>query len=300
MLDTGPLRAIIPAIQPMPRGPHGPRRLFAYPRQTVRLLSLDFWLYMTNGTISTSYHIFDGHWQSVDGEVIEEALVSIHVNGQELATIAATPIQQDRLAVGFLANEGLITSKDEMRAVHICPNGSCVDVWLTHDIEPPRKPILTSGCGGGVTFDDLSRAQLPLDSDTQLPADQLWSLQEHLQNAARLYRRTRGVHTSALFLGATLVSSGEDVGRHNTLDKIRGDCLLRGVDTRGGILLSTGRISSEMLNKAAKMGCPIVASRTSATSLSVQLARAWNMTLVGYLRRGKMLVYTNGWRLRLA
>jgi len=97
-----------------------------------------------------------------------------------------------------------------------------------------------------------------------------------------------------------MVSYGEDVGRHNTLDKIRGDCFLRGVDTRGGILLTTGRISSEMLNKAAKMGCPIIASRTSPTSLSVRLAQVWNITLVGYLRRGRMLVYANGWRLGLA
>jgi len=254
---------------------------------------------MTDGAIPITYHTFDGDWQPIDGHVIEEVLISIHVNGQELATIAATPIHQDRLAIGFLANEGLIGSKDEVRAVHICPSGLCVDVWLTHDIESPSKRILTSGCGGGVTFDDLTGTQAPLDSNTTLPAGQLWSLMEQLQNVGRLYRRTRGVHTSALFSGAKLVSSGEDVGRHNTLDKIRGDCLLRGVDTHDGILLSTGRISSEMLNKAAKMGCPIVASRTSPTSLSVQLALAWNVALVGYVRRGKMLVYANGWRLGL-
>ena len=252
---------------------------------------------MTDGTSLTHYHIFDGAWQPVDGQVIEEIFVSIHVNGQELATIAATPIRQDWLAVGFLANEGFITSKDELRAVHICPSGLCVDVWLTHGIEPPPRRIVTSGCGGGVTFDDLTKTQPPLDSDLTLPAAQLWDLLNQLQDVARLYRRTRGVHTSALFRDAALLSSAEDVGRHNTLDKIRGDCLLRGVDTREGILLSTGRVSSEMLNKAAKMGCPIVASRTSATSFSVSLARAWNITLVGYLQRGRMLVYTNGWRL---
>jgi FdhD protein len=254
---------------------------------------------MTDGAVPTTYHAFDGDWQKIDGEVIEEALVSLHVNGQELATIAATPIRQDWLAVGFLANEGLIASKDEVRAVHICPSGLCVDVWLTREIEPPAKRILTSGCGGGVTFDDLTRAQPPLDSDLTLPAGQLHGLMDQLQSVARLYRRTRGVHTSALFRGVAMLSSAEDVGRHNTLDKVRGDCLLRDVDTRGGVLLSTGRISSEMLNKAAKMGCPIIASRTSPTSLSIQLARAWNITLVGYLRRGKLLVYANGWRLGL-
>ena len=255
---------------------------------------------MTDGAVPTTYHVYSGDWRPIDDAVIEEVLMSIHVNGQELATIAATPIRQDWLAVGFLANEGLVASKEQVRAVHICPSGLCVDVWLTHEIEPPRKRIYTSGCGGGVTFDDLTGTQPPLDSNTTLPADQLWGLMEQLQNVARLYRRTRGVHTSALFRGQTILSSAEDVGRHNTLDKIRGDCLLRGVDTHDGILLSTGRISSEMLNKAAKMGCPIVASRTSPTSLSIQLARAWNIALVGYLRRGRLLVYANGWRLGLA
>jgi FdhD protein len=254
---------------------------------------------MNDGAFPTTYHVFDGTWHPVAGQVIEEIFVSIHVNGQELATIAATPIRQDWLAVGFLANEGFITSKDELRAVHICPSGSCVDVWLTaaREIRLPSRRILTSGCGGGVTFDDLTKTQPPLDSDLALPAAQLWSFLDQLQGKAQLYRRTRGVHTSALFRDAALLSSAEDVGRHNTLDKIRGDCFLRGVDTRGGILLSTGRISSEMLNKAAKMGCPIVASRTSVTGFSVSLARAWNITLVGYLQRGRMSVYANGWRL---
>lgn len=254
---------------------------------------------MTGGAIPTVYHVFDGTWRPMSGPVIEEALVSIHVNGQELATIAATPIHLDWLAIGFLANEGLVASMDEVRAAHVCPSGSCVDVWLSHDIETSPRRILTSGCGGGVTFDDLTKTQLPLDSDVSLLAWQLRDLMDQLQDAAQLYRHTRGVHTSALFRGTTMLSSAEDVGRHNTLDKIRGDCLLRGVDTRGGILLSTGRISSEMLNKAAQMGCPIIASRTSPTSLAVRLARAWNMTLVGYLRRNKLLVYANGERLGL-
>lgn len=255
---------------------------------------------MTDGAVPTLYHTFRGDWQRVDGQVIEEALISLHINGQELATIAATPIHLDWLAVGFLANEGLITSAREVRAAHVCPSGLCVDVWLTHEIEPPRRRILTSGCGGGVTFDDLTRTQAPLEDDRKLPADKLEACMDQLYDAAQLHRLTGGVHTSALFHETTLVSLAEDVGRHNTLDKVSGDCLLRGVETRGGLLVSTGRISSEMLNKAARMGCPIVVSRTSPTSLSVSLARAWNLTLVGYLRRGRMTVYANGWRLGLA
>jgi FdhD protein len=255
---------------------------------------------MTDGAIPILYHNYRGDWQPVDGQVIQEALVSLHVNGQELATIAATPIHLDWLVVGFLANEGLIASAREVRAVHVCPSGLCVDVWLTHEIEPPRRRILTSGCGGGVTFDDLTRTQEPIQDDTRLPVARLEGCIDELYKASQLHRVTGGVHTSALFHQTTLVSVAEDVGRHNTLDKVRGDCLLHGVETRGGLLVSTGRISSEMLNKAVRMGCPIVVSRTSPTSLSVSLAQAWNLTLVGYLRRGRMTVYANGWRLGLA
>jgi FdhD protein len=89
----------------------------------------------------------------------------------------------------------------------------------------------------------------------------------------------------------------EDIGRHNTLDRLRGECLRQGIDSRGMILLSTGRISTEMINKAVKMGCPVVASRTSPTSLTVGLARAWNITLCGYVRRNKMNVYAHPERL---
>jgi FdhD protein len=105
-----------------------------------------------------------------------------------------------------------------------------------------------------------------------------------LYDAGRLYGLTRGVHTSILWHNGEQLAAAEDVGRHNTLDKLRGYCLHNGLPTRGRVLLSTGRISSEMLTKALRMECPVVVSRTSATSLSVQLARYWNITLVGYFR----------------
>ena len=94
--------------------------------------------------------------------------------------------------------------------------------------------------------------------------------------------------------------TAEDVGRHNTIDRLHGECLLRGVDPAGLILLATGRISSEMIHKAARMRCPIVASRTSPTSLSVGLAREWNITLCGYVRRNRMNVYAHPERLQVS
>lgn len=249
-----------------------------------------------DGTISASYTVVkrDGTWETIEAEIIHERLISIFVNGQELATIMSTPLDQRALALGFLANEGVIASLDEVRAVHVCPSGACVDVWLhTATFEPPRRTILTSGCGGGITFDDLSATHPPLDSDLCIGAERLWGLMDQLYQHAVLYSRARGVHTSVLSDGEHVLAAAEDVGRHNTLDKLRGKALLAGIDTHDKVILTTGRISSEMINKARSMGVPIVCSRTSPTSLSVRLAAEWRMTLVGYLRRNSMNVYTH-------
>ena len=101
-----------------------------------------------------------------------------------------------------------------------------------------------------------------------------------------------GVQTCALPISQLLLQK-EDIGRHNCLDKLRGAALLAGLETEGKILLTSGRISSEMINKARRLGTPIVCSRTSPTSLSVALADAWNITLVAYLRQDRMRIYTH-------
>jgi FdhD protein len=253
---------------------------------------------MSDGAVRFRYQQLNGAWQAIDGEVIEEGLVSIFVNGVEVATVMCSPRDQDQLALGFLCNEGLIAGMSDVRAVHLCPSGVCVDVWLTRsDFEPPRRMILTSGCGGGVTFDDLSQTMEPLKATMTLAPAQLAEMMNQLQTRDSLYARAGGVHTSGLTDGERIVVWAEDVGRHNSVDKVRGACLQSGLEPRGLALLCTGRISSEMLKKAASMGCPIVASRTSPTSLAVQLAQAWNITLCGYVRRGMMNVYAHPERL---
>jgi FdhD protein len=253
---------------------------------------------MADGAVPFRYSIYDGEWQEVEAEVIEEGQLTIFVNGIELATLMCTPRDPLQLALGFLANEELISDIKEVEILYACPGGGCVDIWLAHSTwDKPRRKIITSGCSGGQTFSDLSAAHDPLESDLRISPDQVASLIAQLQSRESLYARARGVHTSALSDGENLVLVAEDIGRHNTLDRLRGEALRRGIDTRGMILLSTGRISSEMINKAVKMGCPVVASRTSPTSLTVGLARAWNITLCGYVRRNKMNVYAHPERL---
>jgi len=230
---------------------------------------------------------------SIDGAVIEEALVCIFVNGQELATFMCTPHNLDELAIGFLRSEGFIQSLDEIELLTFSQNGTCVDIWLSHsDFTPPARRIVTSGCGGGVTFDDLSERHPPLNTGQSITPAQVANLMKQLHQAADLYQAVRGVHTSALSDGRELLLAAQDVGRHNTIDRLWGKALKQNVSTAGTILLASGRISSEMLNKAAKMRVPIIISRTSPTSLSVELGRSWNITIIGYARGPRFRVYS--------
>jgi FdhD protein len=225
-------------------------------------------------------------------------MITLFVNGRELASLMCTPRDPLQLALGFLANEEFISSYEEIAVDYVCAAGDCVDIWLTKSLwDRPRRRIITSGCGGGLTFADLTAHQESVSAQLAVEPQKIGELMTRMQTHDSLYARARGVHTSALSDGEQLVAVAEDIGRHNTVDRLRGECLRQGMNTGGLMLLTTGRVSSEMIIKAAKMGCPIVASRTSPTSISVGLAREWNITLCGYVRRRRMNVYAHPERL---
>ncbi len=242
--------------------------------------------------------VIGGDFQDVQGEVVEEALVCISVNGQELATFMCSPFRLDQLALGFLYNEQIINGADEVRSLHVSKSDSCVDVWLHNlSFQRPERTIITAGCGGGVTFDDLSQKHDALLSSVTADPKQLAGLMRQMHLGANLYQQARGIHTAVLAEGIQILLQVEDVGRHNCLDRLAGEALLQGVNTTDRILMSSGRISSEMINKARRLRTPIVCSRTSPTALSVALAQRWNITLVAYLRQNRMRIYSHPERL---
>jgi FdhD protein len=248
----------------------------------------------------TYWSIKAGEIKITPGGLIEESLITLYVNGQELATLMCSPLDQEALALGFLFNEGVIQSIDDVHLVRINRNGSAIDVFLHRSaFSPPRRFILTAGCGGGVSFHDLSQFYPPLETDFVTTPDIVLDRMRDLQSAARLYQLVRGVHTSILGDTEKLLLSAEDIGRHNTVDKLAGQALLMRQPTRDLLLVSSGRISSEMLSKARQMGIPVVASRTAPTSITVQLAQIWNICVIGYVRQGNMRVYTHPHRLGL-
>jgi FdhD protein len=242
-----------------------------------------------------------GKWEAVEGGVIVEAPVSLTVNGHAWLTFMCTPNNLEALAVGFLYNEGVIQKREEIADLHVCESGDNVDVWLRRAVEQPDHWTRTSGCTGGMTTADARsdariRAPAKRNGGTLSPKA-VCQLIEQLFDSQQLYRRVGGVHTSVLSDGVSARVVAEDIGRHNSVDKIAGLCLLEDIQVRKKVLLTTGRISSEMLQKSARIGAGIVISRTSPSSLSIELAERFGITLIGYARRDRFNVYTHPGRI---
>lgn len=248
------------------------------------------------------YHRFElNKWESHDSQTIVETPVALTVNSDVWITFMCTPVHLEALAVGFLYNEGIIRSLGEVEDVRLCEHGDNIDVWLNHSVEQPASWRRTSGCTGGVTAVELlAKPEVSFVKNFPSIKPQVISqLVDQLFESQELYRDTGGVHTSALSDGERILVSTEDIGRHNTLDKIAGICLLNGIWPETRILITTGRISSEMLQKAAQLNVPILISRTSPSSLSIEMAKKYGITLIGYAKRHRFNVYSNGERVGL-
>jgi len=237
-----------------------------------------------------------------NAEIIVETPVSLTVNGENWLTFMCTPTDLEALAIGFLFNENLIESYSEIADVRVCAAGDNVDVWLHHSVERPNTWRKTSGCTGGVTSVVTDMAQIADGSiknrtDWMITPAQVGRLIDHLFMAQDLYQKSGGVHTSALSDGKCFLVVAEDIGRHNTLDKIAGRILMDQIDPPNRILITTGRISSEMLQKANRIGASVVISRTSPSSLSIDLANRFGITLIGYARCDRFRIYAHPERL---
>jgi FdhD protein len=251
---------------------------------------------MTGANQPIEYLQFEtGRQTKYKADIIVETPVSLTVNGELWLTFMCTPVELEAMAVGFLFNEGLIQSADEVEDVRLCAAGDNVDVWLNHSAEKPSAWRRTSGCTGGMTSIEVELKSLKtaVVNGHVVSERQITSLVEKLFESQDLYKKTGGVHTSILSDGENVILIAEDIGRHNTLDKIAGRYVLDRMDVFPRILLTTGRISSEMLQKANRIGSTVLISRTSPSSLSIKMASDLGITLIGYARRDRFRVYTH-------
>src|SRR5712671_4147685 len=239
----------------------------------------------------TYFRVKGGHLEEVKGEVVREQPLTIHVNGERFVTLLCSPFQLEALVVGYLWMEKVIEDLSEISRIDISEVDGRAEVTLRQPVTLPTERILTSGCGGGITFRIDPRLFPRITSDVRVSPADLGNRMHDLLREAVHYHASRGIHGAALADRDRVLMVAEDVGRHNAVDKLMGLALQRGIPTTDRILLSTGRVSSEMLLKAARMGVPVIASRTSPTEMAVALAEQLGVTVVGYLRGESLNLY---------
>ncbi len=243
-----------------------------------------------------------GRHQSQD-VVAKEFPLTIVLNNQELVTLLCSPTGLKYLALGFLASEGLLKSKDEIKKIIVDERRGVVRVETKEGKDLARellfKRLITSGCGRGASFYSTADAQgqLKVESQTSISPPKVFALVKEFQHRSQIFRTTGGVHSAALCNTEGILVFSEDIGRHNAIDKIFGEYLFRDIPTDNGIILTSGRISSEILLKVAKRNIPILVSKSAPTNLGVQLANDFGVTLIGFVRGQRMNVYTNEWRI---
>ena len=228
--------------------------------------------------------------------------LTIVFNNRQLVTMLCSPEALKDLAVGFLSSEGFLHSKEDIKSITVDKTRGIVRVQTTDDREVSpdvlSQRLISSGCGRGAAFYSITDVQNSVvTSRVTVSVDEVLALALVFQHASPVYRETHGVHSAALCRGSQILVHAEDIGRHNAVDKVFGRCLLQDISTDDSLLITSGRVSSEIAHKAVKKGVPILISISAPTNMAVQIADKMGITLIASVRGGKMDVYTNAWRI---
>lgn len=242
-----------------------------------------------------------------EDEIVTEYPLTIFLNDEEFATIVCTPADLEEMVIGFLAAEGAIKSFEEIKQLVIdeAQGFAYVDLHketiLSQSFYSKRR--ITSCCGKSrqsFYFFSDARTAKPAEGAISITPEQCMHLMRELQSSSDIHRQTGGVHNAALCTADQVLLQYSDIGRHNALDKIYGKCLQDQIETQDKVLVFSGRISSEVLLKAAKIGAAVILSKSAPTDLALQLAEELNITAVGFIRNDNMNVYTHAQRIEVA
>ena len=235
--------------------------------------------------------------------VVNETPLTVMLNKHELATIVCSPYAQKELVVGFLAGEGLIKKYSDITDYFHREKQEVVWVeTLDSSIEMENFMGRNFGscCGKSrptLYFRNDSEQIKPLTGNARFSAAELQDLIRQLDEGSDTFRMTGGVHSAALADNSRILVKYEDIGRHNAFDRVLGHTIINGITTEDKAVLLSGRISSEMLIKAARIGTPVIVSRSSPTGLAIDFAEELNITAVGFVRGNSMNVYSHAERI---
>jgi len=241
--------------------------------------------------------------EKLKDRIVREVPLTILVNGKELVTLQCSPDKLEYLAVGFLLCEGFIKKGTKIKHISLNKKGWYIGIDLEKDFPSdknlPFKRVIGSGCSGAVTFyrDIDIKDCTPVKSQVKYSYEGIFSLMKELEKRSLTFKDTGGVHSCALGNQEGIEVFAEDIGRHNAVDKVFGECFIGGIPTQDKAILTSGRVSSEILIKIAKRKIPIIASHSAPTDLAVGLAEKLNLTLIGFVRGRRMNIYTHNYRI---
>ena len=238
----------------------------------------------------------------IKDKVIREIPLTIFLNSTQVGCLLCTPSKVDCLAVGFLFTQGMIQKTEKIKDIYFNPVKSFIQVKMDKPGKDIKKISLSknlhlSSCGVCSFYpSEQSDNSERINSSFKIERKLLFEVMEEFEKKSSLFKTTGGNHSAALYNREKLEVFAEDIGRHNAVDKVLGECFLREIETEERLLLVSGRISWEILTKAFKGSIPVLASPSAPTNLAVSLADRLNITVIGFLRGKRMNIYTHPWR----
>ncbi len=238
-----------------------------------------------------SLRLTDNTEKEEDDIVVREVPCTIEIGGKRLVSLLCTPTDLKPLACGFLISSGLIEGIKDISSIEVAGNNVKIEGKMRREFEDEEK-IFTSGCGRGVVLVG-SIYNTFVDSCFTISPESIYNLMRKFQEISAVFKATGGIHSAGLSDGREIISFKEDIGRHNAVDKLIGDWLLRECSLYDKIILISGRISYEMIIKVVRVGVPLLISRSAPTDLAIKIAESTGVTLIGFVRGRRMNVYTH-------
>ena len=219
--------------------------------------------------------------------IIGEFPLALVINNEYSNTFLCTPENLEQLVAGFLMTKGVIKSKADIKSIEVDFENRVANTVINKNEDSDK--------GKRYYLNDLDYVDLkPIENtDTTIRVSDIYEVMKENLTSSELFKNTGGVHSVAIYDNKTLLTIREDVARHNAMDKSIGYCILNNIDLKDKIIFVSGRISCEMILKAAKAGIPIVVSKSAPTNLSREIAKKLNITLAGFVRGERMNIYTN-------
>jgi len=248
----------------------------------------------------------NGNFEQKYDEVATEYPITVKLNGKELLTIVCTPEYIEDMVVGFLASERIIINYQDIQEIRLEEELGLVHIQTSRTFpffeQLQNKRYITSCCGmsrqGFVFANDALAAKSMQQRNVKLSPQDCFALMKKMDMKADLFRQTGGVHIAALCDSKDFMLTRMDIGRHNALDKIYGYCLKKDIPVNDKVIVFSGRISSEILSKVAKIGCEVVLSKSAPTELAINLAEELGITAVGFIRGDSFNVYSHPERIK--